>query len=124
MKQLPWALDGSDQNIPLNSKLNFRSSNGLLLLQAIDMAVVGWTRLESRHATRFITVGDSMRMHGHYTQILEYLLMFGGDSKRVDFAAGVLPTEEPRGVANSPNMMSEKAGVSGIPTPLAGGVAK
>lgn len=114
IKQLPWALDGTDPNIPLNSKLNFRSNNGLLLLQAVDLAIVGWTRLESRFATRFITVGDSMRMYGHYVQILEYLLLFAGDKNRVDFAVGVRPTEEPRGAAVSPNMITEVAGTSGI----------
>ncbi len=114
MRQLPWALDGTDENLPLNSKLNFRSGNGFLLLQAVDAAIVGWTRLESRFHTRFITIGDSMRMYAHYVQILEFLLIFGGDRNRVDFAAGVRPTEEPRGAVNSPNMVSEKAGASGI----------
>jgi hypothetical protein len=116
MRQVPWALDGTDEDIPLNSKLNFRSNGGFLLLQAVDAAIVSWTRIESRHNTRFITVGDSMRMYATYVQILEYLLVFGGDVNRVDFAAGVRPSEEPRGSANSPNMLSEKAGESGITT--------
>ncbi len=114
LRQIPWALDGTNQNIPLNSKLEFRSSTGLLLLQAVDAAIVAWTRLESRFSTRFITVEDSMRMYQHYVQILEFLEAFTGDENRVDFAAGVLPTEEPRGAGNSPNMVSETAGASGI----------
>jgi hypothetical protein len=114
MRQLPWALDGSDIDIPINSKLSYRNGNGFLLLQAVDAAIVGWTRLESRYATRFITVGDSMRMYGHYVQILDFLNIFGTDKNRVDFAAGVRPTEEPRGPANSPNMASEAAGASGL----------
>lgn len=116
MRQVPWALDGTDDDIPLNSKLNFRSNNGFLLLQAVDAAIVAWTRLESRHSTRFITVGDSMRMYAIYVQILEYLMIFGGDVNRVDFAAGVRASEEPRGPGNSPNMITEVAGDSGITT--------
>jgi hypothetical protein len=114
MRQVPWALDGTDPNIPVNSMLNFRSNNGFLLLQAVDLAIVGWTRLESRFNTRFITLGDSMRMYGHYVQILEYLLIFTGDQNRLDFASGVRPTEEPRGPVNSPNMVNEDAGTSGL----------
>lgn len=114
MRQLPWCLDGSDIDIPVNSKLNYRNGNGFLLLQAVDAAIVGWTRLESRFATRFITVGDSMRMYGHYVQILDFLRIFGSDENRIDFAAGVRPTEEPRGPGNSPNMASEAAGASGV----------
>ena len=114
MKQLPWSLDGSDPNIPLNSVMNFRSNSGMLLLQAVDAAIVSWTRLESRMATRFITLGDSMRIYAHYVQILEFLLIFGGDRNRIDFAAGVRPSEEPRGPGNSPNMLEEGPGVSGV----------
>lgn len=114
MKQVPWALDGTNKDIPLNSSLSFRSSNGLLLLGAIDEAVVGWTRLESRFNTRGITVDDSMRMYGMYVTILDYLHIFAGDKNKIPFAAGVLPSEEPRGVGNAPNMASEVAGTSGI----------
>ena len=114
MLQIPWAFDGTDQNIPVNSKLSFRSNEGLLLVQSIDATLVAWTRLESRFETRFITVGDSMRQFAFYQQILEYLLLFAGDKNRIDFAVGVRPTEEPRGAANAPNMITEDAGVSGI----------
>jgi hypothetical protein len=114
MRQVPWAFDGSDVNIPLNSVLNFRSQEGFLVLQAVDDATVSWTRLESRFNTRFITVEDSMRMYAKYIQILEYLQIFAGDENRVDIAVGVMPSEEPRGPGNSPNMKSEDAGTSGI----------
>ena len=117
VKQVPWALDGTDTNIPLNSMLNFRSNQGFLLLQAVDAAIVAWTRLESRFRTRWLSVMDSMRMYGCYVEILEYLHIFGGDENRVDVAAGVRPSEEPRGAANSPNMASEVAGSSGIKAP-------
>ena len=88
---LPWALDGTDANIPLGSQLNFRSQNALVLLGAVDRAIVNWTRLESRYRTSFIYQRDSMRMYGSYVQVLEYLNAFAGDTNRVDMAAGVRP---------------------------------
>jgi hypothetical protein len=106
---LPWSIDGSDPNIPLSSQLNFRSQNALVLLGAVDRAVVNWTRLESRFRTSFIYVKDSMRMYGSYVQILEYLKAFAGDLNRVDMASGVRPTEEPQGPNDSPNLKTESA---------------
>ena len=107
---LPWALDGTDPNIPLGSQLNFRSQNALVMLGAVDRAIVNWTRLESRYRTSFIYKRDSMRMYGSYVQILEYLNAFAGDTNRVDMAAGVRPTEEPLGPTDSPNLRNETAG--------------
>ncbi len=106
---LPWALDGTDPNIPLGSQLNFRSQNALILLGALDRAIVNWTRLESRYRGTFIYVKDSMRMYGSYVQVLEYLNAFAGDANRVDMAAGVRPTEEPLGPTDSPNLRTETA---------------
>lgn len=111
---LPWAVDGSDPNIPLASQLNFRSQNALVMLGAIDRAIVNWTRLESRFRTSFIYVKDSMRMYGSYVQVLEYLKAFGGDANRVDMSAGVRPTEEPLGPTDSPNLRTETAGGSSV----------
>jgi hypothetical protein len=113
MRQLPWPLDNSDVNIPTNSKLNFRSNVGMLLLEAVDQSIVAWTRLESRNRAKFITVMDSMRVYGNYIAILEYLRIFGGDGNLVDIANGVRPSEEPRGPNNAPNMLSETAGADG-----------
>ncbi|MCG8451379.1 MAG: hypothetical protein MI725_17575 [Pirellulales bacterium] len=107
---LPWAVDGSDPNIPVASQLNFRSQNALILLGAVDRAIVNWSRLESRFRSTFIYVKDSMRMFGNYVQVLEYLNAFAGDANRVDMAAGVRPTEEPLGPTDSPNLRSETAG--------------
>lgn len=107
---LPWALDGSDPNIPLGSQLSFRSQNALILLGALDRAIVNWTRLESRFRSTFIYVKDSMRIYGSYVQMLEYLDAFAGDANRVDMAAGVRPTEEPLGPTDSPNMRAESVG--------------
>lgn len=109
--QLPWALDGSDENIPLNTSLRIGSQNGVILLGAIDKAVVAWTRLNSRDRTRFITQTDSMRIYGLYQQVLAYLVIFGGDANRVDVAQ-VRATDEPRGPENSPNRNTEAANPS------------
>ena len=107
---LPWAVDGSDPNVPVSSQLNFRSQNALILLGAIDRAICNWTRLESRFRGTFIYVNDSMRMYGNYVQVLEYLNAFAGDENRSDMAAGVRPSEEPLGPTDSPNLRSESAG--------------
>src|SRR5690606_36339917 len=104
---LPWTADGTEPNIPLRRQLNFRSQNSLILLGAIDRAIVNWTRLESRFRTSFIYVKDSMRMYGSYVQVLEYLKAFAGDANRVDMASGVRPTEEPQGPGDSPNLKTE-----------------
>ena len=114
---LPWALDGTDANIPLNDQLNFRSQNALVLLGAVDRAIVNWTRLESRFRTSFIYVKDSMRMYGSYVQVLEYLKAFAGNSNRVDMAAGVRPTEEPLGASDSPNLRTESANTASTVKP-------
>lgn len=107
---LQWALDGSDPNIPINSQLNFRSQNALILLGAVDRTIVNWTRLESRYRNTFITQMDSMRIYANYVQILEYLNAFAGDENRVDMASGVRPTEEPLGPTDSPNLRAETTG--------------
>lgn len=105
---LPWALDGSDPDIPLNSQLTpkFLQSNGVILLGAIDKAIVTWTRINSRDRTRFITRFDSMRIYGAYQEILGFIVMYMGDENRVDVAQ-VLPSDEPLGPTDSPNIKGE-----------------
>lgn len=106
---LPFALDGSDSDIPLMSQLKLKSTHAIVLLGAIDKAIVGWTRLNSRDRTRFITRYDSMRIYGHYQEVLGYLRSFGGDANRIDVAQ-VLPSEEPLGPEDSPNRKLEGSG--------------
>lgn len=106
---LPYALDGSDPDIPLQSQLSLKSTHSIVLLGAIDKVIVSWTRLNSRDRTRFITHFDSMRIYGHYQEILGYLKAFGGDDNRVDVAQ-VLPSEEPLGPDSSPNRKGETTG--------------
>ncbi len=103
---LPYALDGTDPDIPIMSQLKLKSTHAIVLLGAIDKAIVGWTRLASRDRTKFITHYDSMRMYGSYQEILGYLQSFGGDANRVDVAQ-VLPSEEPLGPEDSPNRRAE-----------------
>ena len=105
---LPWQLDGSDPNIPLMSQLDFDNGAGLILLGAVDGAIVDWTRLNSRDRSLFITRYDSMRIYGSYQAILGYMKSFLGDSNRVDVAQ-VLPSDEPLGPQDSPNMKGESS---------------
>jgi len=106
---VPFRLDGTDPDIPLLSQINhaFTKSNGMLILGAIDRVIVNWTRLNSRDRTRGITREDSMRMYGHYQEILGYLKMYLGDANRVDVAQ-VLPSQEPQGPSASPNLINEQ----------------
>ena len=94
--------------MPLSSTLNM-SDNGRILLGAVDIAIVSWTRLNSRDRSAFITRFDSMRIYGVYQQILGYLETFAGDVNRVDVAQ-VRATDEPRGPSNAPNRKTETAG--------------
>lgn len=106
---LPFALDGSDPDIPLQSQLKLKSTHAIVLLGAIDKAIVAWTRLNSRDRTRFITKFDSLRIYGHYQELLGYIDAFGGTENRVDVAQ-VLPSDEPLGSGDSPNRRSETTG--------------
>ena len=106
--QLPWDFAGGDPNVPLNSTLSLPSQNAVILLGAVDRAIVTWTRLNSRDRSRFITQADSLRVYGLYQQILAYLQTFGGDENRIDVVQ-VRATDEPRGPVNSPNRKSETA---------------
>lgn len=107
---LPYELDGTDPDIPLNSQLskNFTKSIGMLLLGVIDRSIVNWTRLNSRDRTKFITHADSMRVYGSYQEIYGYILMYLGDKNRVDVAQ-VLPSQEPLGPTDSPNILGESS---------------
>ncbi len=103
---LPYALDGTDPDIPTQSQLKLKSTHAIVLLGAIDKGIVAWTRLNSRDRTRFITKYDSMRIYGHYQELLGYLKSFGGDENRIDVAQ-VLPSEEPLGQNDSANRRAE-----------------
>lgn len=105
---LPWKLDGTDPDIPVNSQLKFKNGNGLILLGAVDRAITNWTRLNSRDRTQFITRFDSMRIYGEYQAILGFIDSFMGDEHRIDVAQ-VLPSDEPLGPTDSPNRVGEAA---------------
>lgn len=93
---LPWDFSGADKNLPLLSQLELPSTNAIILLGAVDSAIVAWTRLNSRGRSMFITREDSMRIYGWYQQILAYLQTFGGTANRVDVAQ-VRAVDEPTG---------------------------
>ena len=105
---LPWDLSGGDPNVPLMDTLRM-SNHGMILLGAVNRAIVGWCRLNSRHRTRYITQRDSMRIYGHYQEILDVLVRFGGDENRMDVAQ-LRATEEPRGAEHAPNRKTETPG--------------
>lgn len=105
---LPWDFSGGDPNIPLSSTLDM-SDNGRILLGSIDIAIVTWSRLNSRDRGTFITQRDSLRVYSCYQQILGYLQTFGGDDRRVDVAQ-VQASDEPRGPENAPNRKTEESG--------------
>ena len=105
---LTWPLDGTDPDIPLNSSLKFKNGNGLILLGAVDRSIVNWTRLNSRDRTKFITRFDSLRVYGGYQAILGYLTSFMGDNNRIDVTQ-VLPSDEPLGPTDSPNIVGESS---------------
>lgn len=111
---LPYALDGTDPDIPLQSQLKLKSTHAIVLVGAVDKTIVAWTRLNSRDRTRFITPYDSMRIYGLYQELLGYLQSFGGDDNRVDVAQP-LPTDEPLGPDDSPNRKGATSG--SVPTP-------
>ncbi|SFJ33930.1 hypothetical protein [Planctomicrobium piriforme] len=120
---LPYALDGTDPDIPLLSQIKLKSTNALVLLGSLDKAIVAWTRLNSRDRTRFITRFDSMRIYGNYQEILGYITAFGGDLNRVDVAQ-VLPSEEPLGPSDSPNRRSEAVNATATVTTDVAAAAK
>lgn len=106
---LMWDLSGADVDIPLASTLTL-SGFGELFLLAIDSTIVAWTRLESRHRSRGITMEDSTRIYHLYQRIFDGLMAFAGDDNYVDIAQGVLASEEPRGPENAPLRKTETAG--------------
>jgi len=104
--QIPWALDGTDADIPLNSQLKL-TGNGRVVLGAIDQTIVMITRLASKDRSRFLTASDSLRVYGQLQQILAYLLTFAGDENRIDVAQ--LPaSQEPLGPENAANRVTEE----------------
>ena len=103
---LPWELDGSNPNIPMISEFQHITGPGKVLLLALDRTIETYTRLESRNRIRFLTVSDSVRMYSLFEQIYQYLMAFGGDENRVDIV-NPLPTDEPKGIGDSPNRSSQ-----------------
>ncbi len=102
---LPFALDGSDPDIPVNSQINLRNPAARIFLAALDATIVAWTRLRSKDRTRFITASESMDIYGKYQELLGYLASFCGDKNQVHVAQ-LLPSEEPRGPLASPNRIA------------------
>ena len=100
---LPYALDGSDPNIPVLSDVNLRNVDARMLVTALDQHIVEATRLDSRFATYRITPRESLMLYGSLCEMWDMCVSFGGDDNRVPIPNGVRPTEEPRGAHASPN---------------------
>ena len=100
---LPYALDGSDPNIPLLSEVDLRNVDARMFVTALDQHIVEATRLDSRYATYRITPRESLMLHSSLAELFDICLSFGGDDKRVPVPHGVRPSEEPRGADASPN---------------------
>ncbi len=103
---IPWALDGTNPNIPKLSDFEHIQGPGMLLLMSIDRTIEAYTRLESRNRVRFLTVTDSFRMFSLFEQIFQFLMAFGGDENRIDIV-NPLPADEPKGVGDSPNRSAQ-----------------
>lgn len=100
---LPYALDGSDPNIPVLSEVNIRNVDARMLVTALDQHIVEATRLDSRFATYRITPRESLMLYGSLCEMWDMCLSFGGDDNRLPIPNGVRPSEEPRGPQASPN---------------------
>jgi hypothetical protein len=103
--EIPWRLDGTDENIPLWSELHFRNGIGGVLYSSICSIVVAWTRLESRNRSHMITVNDSLRIWSHLQGFYDLCDRLLGVENQVDLAQP-LATDEPEGVV-PPNRLNE-----------------
>lgn len=106
---LPYALDGSDPNIPLLGTVNLRNVDARMFVTALDQHIVEATRLDSRYATYRITPRESLMLYSSLVEMYDMCRSFGGDEHRVAIPHGVRPAEEPQGVAASPNRESATA---------------
>jgi hypothetical protein len=106
---LPYALDGSDPNIPLLRDVNLRNVDARMFVTALDQHIVESTRLDSRFATYRITPRESLMLYGSLAEMFDMCISFGGDENRLPIPHGVRPTEEPRGPQASPNREVETA---------------
>lgn len=116
---LPWRLDGTDPDIPLREtadpdvpkahQYRTKGEAGILVVGAINEAILLWTRINSRDRSAFITKEDSMRIYGVYQNLLGYFRAFCGDDNRADFAQ-VLASDEPLGPHDSANRVSATTG--------------
>jgi hypothetical protein len=100
---LPYALDGSDPNLPLLREVNLRNVDARMFVTALDQHVVEATRLDSRFATYRITPRESLMLYSSLSEMFDMCLSFGGDANRLPIPHGVRPSEEPRGPLASPN---------------------
>ena len=110
---LPYALDGSDSNIPMLASsgvfaadlhtIAIRNVDARMFVTLLDQHISEATRLDSRHATFRITPYESLMLYGTVSELWDIVHSFGGDDNRLPIVHGVQPGEEPRGPGASPN---------------------
>jgi len=100
---LPYRLDGSDPNIPLLGEVELRNVDARMFVTALDQHIVEATRLDSRFATYRITPRESLMLYSSLGELFDMCVSFGGDANRLPIPHGVRPSEEPQGLAASPN---------------------
>jgi hypothetical protein len=118
--ELMWRFDGTDVNLPLWEKLEFRNGIGGILYGAASAVAVNYTRLESRNRSYMITVNDSLRMYSYMQTFRDLCDNLLGKDNQVDIAQP-LATDEPANVS-APNRVGEATVVIGTslqnaPTP-------
>jgi hypothetical protein len=118
--ELMWRFDGTDVNLPLWEKLEFRNGIGGILYGAASAIAVNYTRLESRNRSYMITVNDSLRMYSYMQTFRDLCDNLLGKDNQVDIAQP-LATDEPPNVS-APNRVGEATVVIGtslqnVPTP-------
>lgn len=117
--EVPYKFDGTDPNIPLFEKLQFRNGIGGILYGAACSIAVNYTRLESRNRSYMLTVNDSLRMYSYMQTFRDLCDQFLGKSNQVDIAQP-LATDEPTN-NSAPNRANETAVV--ISSSMTGGAS-
>jgi hypothetical protein len=107
LRDLGYALDGSDPNIPLLSQLNIRNPLAKVVLGLIDKSIMDATRCEDRFLTSYITPETSVLLYGSLQSLWVGISQYGGSANRITIVQGTLPGEEPRGPQSAINSAGE-----------------
>lgn len=109
--EVPWKFDGTDPNLPLWEKLQFRNGIGGAIYMAASSIAVNYTRLESRNRSYMITVNDSLRMYSYMQTFRDLCDQLLGRANQTDIAQPLATDEPIAGLA--PNRLAETSVVVG-----------